>query len=710
MDTIICVVERITYRNKENSYTVIKAKVKGYRNIITAVGYINFVNVGSVLKLYGNWEFDKKYGRQLNVIKYEESIPDNISDIEKYLGNGLIKGIGATYAKKIVSKFKENTLKILDNEPDRLLEIKGLGKKRVEIIKNSWIEQKEVRSIMLFLQEHEVSTKHAYRIFQTYGNKSIEVLKENPYRLVDEIWGIGFKTADTIASKIGIDKESYIRCRSGVLYTLNELSNSGHCYANLEQLITKAVELLDIGEDKIAITVDYMRQIKEVIAEDKLLDTSYSRYYIPSIYFSEVGVSKLIKIIVSTPSLKKIKDYNIGSKISYDDIQKKSIQITINSKFTIITGGAGTGKTTTTIGIIEVFKNNNFNILLAAPTGRAAKRMSEATGLEAKTIHRLLEFKPPCGYQKNEKNKLSADVLIVDEASMIDIVLMYNLLKAVPPYMIVVLIGDKHQLPSIGCGNVFRDIIESETIPVIKLEKIYRQASNSDIIENAHKINKGLLLDLKNKKNSDFFYIESVNDNDIEKVVIDLFTRRLPKRYKINPIYDIQILCPMQKGVSGTQNINSILQETINRNSLFINKNGIKFCLNDKVMQIKNNYDKDIFNGDIGIISNINLEDFIVTVDFDNKLIEYNINELDELVLSYAITIHKSQGSEYPIVIMPISMSHFIMLQRNLIYTGITRAKKLLIVVGDKKAISCAINNNNVIKRNTWLKNRLKEA
>lgn len=708
MDTVNCTVERITYHNDENGYSVIKVKVKEYNDLVTAIGYIDSINIGSVLKLHGDWKVDKKYGRQLNIIKWEETLPATINGIEKYLGSGLIKGVGSVYAKKIVNMFKENTLEIIDNEPDKLIEVDGIGKKRVETIKKAWKEQKEIKNVMIFLQENGVSTKYALKIFKAYGNNSIEVVKKNPYQLADDIWGIGFKISDTIASKLGIEKESYIRCRSGILYTLSELSNEGHCYATMTQLVETAVKLLEIEESKIAITIDYMCQIKEIIAEDKdSTNNIYNRLYLPPLYFSEIGVSKLIKNILVTPSLKNIKTHKLNTKIEYDDIQRQSIQSAASSKFMVLTGGPGTGKTTTTLGIIDLFKNNGFDVILAAPTGRAAKRMSEAAGLEAKTIHRLLEFKPPQGYQINDKNQLKGDVLIIDETSMIDIVLMYNLLKAVPQHMIVILIGDINQLPSIGSGNVFHDIIESKIVEVVKLEKIYRQASDSDIIKTAHKINRGYSLDLKNKKNSDFFFIEHEDDSSIAPVIAELYSKRLPKHYKVNPLTDIQVLCPMQRGVSGTLNMNITLQNSLNKNTLSIKHGGIEFRLNDKVMQLKNNYNKEIFNGDMGLITKVNLDDLIITVDFDGKQVEYETNELDELSLAYAVTIHKSQGSEYSIVIMPVTMSHFIMLQRNLIYTGITRAKKLLVLVGDRKAISYAIKNNKVIERNTWLKERL---
>lgn len=707
METIIGTVERITYRNSESGYSILKIKANDYRNILSVIGYIGIVNIGSVLKLNGAWKTDKKFGKQFYINSYEEMLPTTLLGIEKYLSSGLIKGIGKKYAKMIVDKFGENTFTIINNNPNRLLEINGMGTKRVEVIKQSLKEQEGMRDIMLFLQDYGIGVSYATKIYRAYGEESIGIIKENPYRLIEDIKGIGFKTADTIALKLGIDKESYTRCRNGILYTLNELASEGHCYVTLEQILSKATVLLDISDDKLFITVDYMSKQNELYKEGCLNYNGYKRYYLRSLYYSETGVAELLKRIIKTKNTNKIKNYKLTSKISYDENQKQSIMIAVNSKVTVITGGPGTGKTTTILGIIEVFKNNKLNVLLAAPTGRAAKRLSEATGIEAKTIHRLLEYNPQTGYKINESNQLKGDILIVDESSMIDIVLMYNLLKAIRPEMTLILVGDKDQLPSVGAGTVFQDIINSGVVKVIKLEKIYRQASNSDIIKNAHKINKGILLDFKNKHNSDFFFIERTEDTEIIQTIKDLFINRLPKTYNLSPTKDIQILCPMQKGTVGTINLNMVLQEVVHDKTLYLKRGGTTYYLNDKVMQIKNNYNKEVFNGDIGYISNIDLDDLIITVNFDNRLIEYEVYELEELVLAYVVSIHKSQGSEYPVVIIPITQSHSIMLQRNLIYTGVTRAKNLLILIGDKEAIAYAIKNNSVVKRNTWLKERL---
>lgn len=469
MDSLQGSVVRITYHNDSNNFSIIKLKSSTYTDIITITGYIWPVNVGSILMLQGEWKTDTKYGRQFAVVDWKETLPATISGIEKHLSSGLIKGVGTHHAKKIVSYFKEDTLRIIEENPDRLLEIEGIGIKRIESFKKSWQEHKAIKDLMLFLQDKGINTSFAAKIYKAYGENSIEIIKENPYKLADDIYGIGFKTADDIAFKLGIDKERYIRCRSSLLYVLSVLANEGHCYAEREELIQRAVEVLEIEEPKLVMTLDDMRHIGDVIAEKER-----TLIYLPALYHSEIDVSKRGKEIIATPRNKEINSINFPPDTIYDEAQQQSIKTAATSKFMVLTGGAGTGKTTTTKGIIEMFQKNKFEILLASPTGRTAKRMTEITGIEAKTIHRLLEYKPLEGYQKNEENKLSGDVLIVDESSMIDIVLMYNLLKAVPNHMTIILVSDKDQLPSIGAGNVFKDIIESGIVPVVKLEKIYR--------------------------------------------------------------------------------------------------------------------------------------------------------------------------------------------------------------------------------------------
>jgi len=534
-------------------------------------------------------------------------------------------------------------------------------------------------------------------------------VKTNPYRLADDIWGIGFKTADKIALQMGFEKNSFARCRSGIVYVLNELSNEGHCYGKREQLLEEAEKILEIEKAQVGLTLDSMIENKEVILEEE------DAVYLLPFYHSEVGIMQRIKAILAVDTLYSGKDVadiiemiQKQSAISYDEVQKDAVKTAADSKFMVLTGGPGTGKTTVTLAIIKVFQILGTRVLLAAPTGRAAKRMSEATGLEAKTIHRLLEYKPAEGYKKNADYPLECDVLIIDETSMVDTILMYNLLKAVANETVVILIGDVDQLPSVGAGNVLNDIIDSGIVNVVQLTKIFRQALGSAIITNAHKINQGDFPDLKSKRNGDFFFIAEDEPAKVVKTITELCARRLPAFYKVDPINDIQVLCPMQRGETGAVNLNAVLQEALNSSHISIKYSGTVYRLGDKIMQIKNNYDKNVFNGDIGSIMTINNEDRTLVLKFDEHLVEYDATELDEVVLAYATTIHKSQGSEYQIVVAPFTLQHYVMLQRNLLYTCVTRAKKVFVLVGTKKAVSMAVRNNKTSKRNTRLAERLK--
>ncbi len=705
MEKLRCVVERITYQNTENGYSVIKCRAKGYSDLVTVVGSMPDVHVGSVLSLGGKWRIDSRYGRQFSMETFEETLPATVYGIEKYLGSGLVKGIGPKYAKKIVGLFKERTLEVIENEPDLLIKVPGIGSVRVDRIKRSWAEQKEIKNIMLFLQGHGVSTSHATKIYKTYGDESIQVVRENPYRLADDIWGIGFKTADTIASKMGFGHEKYVRLRSGIVYTLNKLSEDGHCYATREMLLSRGEELLGVDESLLSMTLDEMIRQKDVIRENGAI-------YLPPFYFAESGTAKRLARLSSNQPGVRVKLEGLEERINkttgmkYDTVQMDAIKMAVQSKILILTGGPGTGKTTTTLGIITAFREAGARLLLAAPTGRAAKRMSEATGMEARTIHRLLEAKPPEGYQRNEDNPLEGDVLILDECSMIDIMLMYNLLKAVPDNMSLIMVGDTDQLPSVGAGNVLRDMIGSGCFPVVRLKRIFRQAQSSRIIMNAHRINAGKMPDISNGRESDFFFMEEEDPEAAAETIVGLVKTKLPRYYRMEST-DIQVLAPMQKGAVGAANLNQALQEAVNPDSIGLKRGGYVYRLHDKVMQIRNNYDKEVYNGDIGVITAVDPEDRNIRAAFDGREVEYDISELDELVLAYATTIHKAQGSEYPIVVMPVMMTHYVMLQRNLIYTGITRAKKVLVIVGTKKALYYAVRNLTVTERNTMLAEKI---
>ena len=710
MEHLRCVVERITYQNADNGYTVLKCAVKNYSDLVTVVGTMPDTHVGSVLSLEGMWKMDAKYGRQFLVEKFEETLPATVYGIEKYLGSGLVKGVGPKFAKRIVEKFGKDTLDVIEETPDELLKVSGIGKVRVDRIKTSWQEQKEIKNIMLFLQSHEVSTSHATKIFKTYGSESIAIVKENPYRLADDIWGIGFKTADSIAQKMGIDKGKFVRLRSGIFYTLNKLAEAGHCYTTREQLTGRSKELLEVEEPELEITLDEMIRTNDVIrdeAEDR------EAIYLPPYYFSESGCAKRLLRLMSCGKKKSedteeiLEKVAASSEITYDEIQWQAVKTAVSSKVMVLTGGPGTGKTTTTLGIISAYKQAGCQIILAAPTGRAAKRMSEATGMEAKTIHRLLEYKPPEGYQKNEEHPLEGDVLILDECSMIDIMLMYNLLKALPQQMSLILVGDIDQLPSVGAGNVLRDIIDSGCVPVVRLTRIFRQAQGSRIIMNAHRINRGEGIDMRGGKDADFFFATKESNQEVVDTIVQYCKTNLPRYYHVDPLQDIQVLTPMQRGECGAVNLNQVLQEAMNPSKIFLRRGGTQYRLKDKVMQIRNDYDKEVFNGDIGTITKVDVEERELTVLFEEREVVYDVTELDELALAYAVTIHKSQGSEYPIVVMPFTMSHFVMLQRNLLYTGVTRAKKILVLVGEKKAVYYAIKNETTTGRNTCLARRL---
>ena len=621
---------------------------------------------------------------------------------------------------------------MIETDISRLQEVDGIGKKRIKMIRDSWERQKEIKNVMLFLQDHGVSTSFAAKIYRQYGNESLDKMKENPFQMADDIWGIGFKTADGIAQKLGFAKEAYVRLRSGIMYTLSNLADEGHVFAYQEQLIAKAAELLEAEESSIVMTLDQMIADKDLICETvdyKTDQAEMKAIYLPAFYYAEAGVAGKLKRLAQSPATDRLwhalmdarqktgnesLSIDVGKiqekvDMKYDEIQADAIRKAAVSKVMVLTGGPGTGKTTTTQGIIAAYRSFGLKILLAAPTGRAAKRMTEATGLEAKTIHRLLECKPPEGYQKNEDNPLDGDVLIIDECSMIDMILMNALLKAIPEGMRLILVGDIDQLPSVGAGNVLRDIIDSGVFPVVRLTRIFRQAQSSRIIMNAHAINEGKFPDISNGKNTDFFYIEKEDPEEAVQEIVRLVKNNLPRYYK-TPWNHIQVLTPMQKGIVGAANLNLALQEALNPQGDGLRRGGYLFRTGDKVMQIRNNYEKEIFNGDIGTVESVDLQERTLKVNFDQHIIEYEASELDELVHAYATTIHKAQGSEYPIVVMPVLMNHYVMLQRNLIYTGITRAKKVLVIVGTRKALSYAVRNVTVTKRNTFLKERLSQA
>lgn len=706
MTKLRCVVERITFQNAENGYSVMKVKVKGYDDLVTLVGNLLEVPAGAVLLCEGEWRVDKRYGQQFQCETWEEVMPATAYGIEKYLGSGLVKGIGPKFAKLIVGHFGTDTIEVIETDIERLYEVPGISKKRVEKIRESWEKQKDIKNVMLFLQGFGVSTAYAAKIYRQYGKESIDNVKENPYRLADDIWGIGFKTADGIARKMGYEMNDERRLRSGLIYTLNQLADEGHCYAEEEQLIATAKQLLEADEECIRTAMTHA-----IETEDLMLDGT--AIYLPPFYYAECGTANRLNTLVHTKEAGSIFTARFDlaklqreTGIEYDEVQVEAIRQAIASKVMVLTGGPGTGKTTTTKAIIAALQSAGMRILLAAPTGRAAKRMSEATGMEAKTIHRLLEYNPQDGYKRNDENPLEGDALIVDECSMIDIILMNNLTKALPTTMRLVLVGDIDQLPSVGAGNVLRDIIDSGVIPVVRLTRIFRQAQSSRIVMSAHAINRGCFPDISNGQHTDFFFMKQEEPEKVAETIVSLVRDRLPKAYR-QPNANIQVLTPMQRGVVGAANLNVALQQALNHNTAALVRGGYTFKEGDRLMQLRNNYDKDVYNGDLGYVRSVDMEERTLTVDFDGQMVEYEASELDELTLAYATTIHKSQGSEYPIVVMPVLMTHYVMLQRNLIYTGITRAKKICVLVGQTKALAYAIHNMKVLKRNTRLKERL---
>ncbi len=718
MPTICGLIERITYHNEENDFVVAKLQEKGKRELTTIVGNLSGINPGESLKLTGRWVHNKKFGQQFQVENYDVTVPATVHGIKKYLGSGLIKGIGPVMAERIVKQFGLDTLDIIEKAPERLSEVEGIGPKRIAMITKAWEDQKEIKEIMIFLQGHGVSAAYSAKIYKQYRKRSIELVKENPYRLAHDIYGIGFITADKIAQNIGIDFNSIIRVKAGFIYVLNQLTEEGHVYYPEKDLTRKVKEILKVDEEIITKAMVELSVEKEIFIEDITEGEEHKAVYLAPFYLAETGIAQRLRGLREAPSIirpinpeKAIEWVQRRLSIELAEKQKEAVVLAASSKGLIITGGPGTGKTTIITAILRIFQQLNLRILLGAPTGRAAKRMSEATGREAKTIHRLIEYSPQKGgFKKDQDNPLEADVLIIDEASMIDTLLMYHLLKAIPLHAHFILVGDVDQLPSVGPGNVLRDIIDSGIFTVVKLTEIFRQAQESMIIVNAHRVNQGefpIFKEPEKKEPSDFYFIEEEDPEKILNQVIALCAERIPGRFGFHPIRDIQVLTPMHKGVIGAINLNIELQRTLNSNQQGITHGSRTFKLGDKVMQITNNYDKEVFNGDIGWVSRIDQEDRELTIDFEGRPIPYDFSDLDEVILAYAISVHKSQGSEYPVVVLPVTTQHYMLLQRNLIYTGMTRAKKLAVLIGTKKALAIAIRNNKPQLRFTHLSRRL---
>jgi exodeoxyribonuclease V alpha subunit len=715
-------IERITFINDENGFTIARVKASGRKELVTVVGHIVNPIPGEVLAMKGEWGRHPKFGEQFKISYCESAVPATVHGIEKYLGSGLIKGIGPVMAKRIVRKFKEATLDIIEKQSDRLAEIEGIGPKRIAMINKAWAEQKEIRAIMIFLQDHGVGAGYAARIYKHYGNDAIAVVRENPYRLATEVFGIGFLSADRIAEKLGFARDSELRAQAGILYVLHELTDEGHVYYPYEPLLSKCQEILSIDREIVARAVATISLDKRIVFEDLQRAPDDCRenpkaVYLAGYHAAETQLAANLKALIQTPrSTRKIDAEKaipwIQEKLEIRLAAKQveAIQALAEHKVLVITGGPGTGKTTIINAMLRLFTGIRTKILLAAPTGRAAKRMTEATGHEAKTIHRLLEFSfQKGGFQKNADAPLDCDLLIVDEASMIDTLLMHHLLKAVPARATFVLVGDVNQLPSVGAGNVLKDIIDSGAVPVVELNEIFRQARESSIIVNAHLINQGQMPNLVNTPGTldDFYFIAQEDPQKVLEMIVTLVKERIPKRFGFDPLDEIQVLTPMHRGIVGGTNLNVELQKALNPGEEGISRMGRLYRIGDKVMQIANNYDKEVYNGDIGRITAIDTEGQEVLVTIDGREIPYDFSELDELVHAFAVSIHKSQGSEYPAVVIPILTQHYILLQRNLLYTGVTRGKKLVCIVGTQKALAIAIKNNKTEKRYTLLSARL---
>jgi exodeoxyribonuclease V alpha subunit len=714
LDRLAGLVERVTFHNEQNGFCVLRLKVKGERELITLIGHAPVVSPGEYASASGNWVTDREHGRQFRAVFVKIYPPTTLTGIERYLGSGMVKGIGPVYAGKLVKAFGAAVFDVIEQSPERLREIPGIGEVRARKITSGWADQKVIRSIMVFLHAHGVSTSRAVRIFKTYGQGAIEIVTENPYRLAQDIRGIGFLSADTIAQKIGIAKDSPLRAQAGISYALTEASGQGHCGLPYAELVPLAVKLLDIPESIIETAI-----AQEITDEVLLPDTVEGKpcVFLAPLYYAEESIAAQIQRLeaggTTLPAFdagKAIPWVEQKLSIQLADSQKEAIRLALSSKLLVITGGPGVGKTTLVNSILTIMTVKGVQPLLCAPTGRAAKRLSESTGLEAKTIHRLLEINPINGqFKRNADNPLECDLLVADECSMIDVPLANQLLKAVATRTAVILVGDVDQLPSVGPGQFLTDLIDSGAVPVIRLTEVFRQAATSRIVRSAHQINRGVFPSLPEKgEASDFYLVAAEEPEVIAQTVVDLVQTRLPRKFAVDSIRDIQVLCPMNRGITGARGINQALQAVLNPpGEHSVDKFGNRFSVGDKVMQIENNYDRDVFNGDIGFVTGVDQDEEELAVAFDGRVVIYPFGELDELVLCYATTIHKSQGSEYPVVVIPISTQHYMMLKRNLIYTGITRGKRLVVLVGQKRALAMAVKGQQVERRWSKLKERL---
>ena len=713
LSTLEGTLERFVYSNEESAWSVVRLSVAGRPGTITAVGNLLGVQPGENLRLRGRWVQDRRYGEQFRVESYVTVKPATLTGIEKYLASGLVEGIGPVMAARLVKHFGLETLDVIEGEEDRLTEVEGIGPVRSEAIRKAWAEQREIKDVMIFLQSHGVSTTYAIKIYKTYGSRAIAAVREDPYRLAEEIHGIGFKSADRIAARLGIAPDSPRRAAAGVLYSLREQSDEGHVYTPRVRLVEKAEEILGIDRLVIQQAIGELAGAERLVLEDL---TSGEAVFLTSLHAAEVDAAdRLAGLLAAGPPRVRV---DVERAIAWvEDTQgltlsrgqREAIRRAVGSRVLVITGGPGTGKTTLLNGIIAILRKKGLRIMLCAPTGRAAKRMEEATGRKAKTIHRLLEYSPRSGdFVRDEENPLPADLVVADEVSMVDVPLLHHLLRAVPVGCQLILVGDVDQLPSVGPGSVLRDIIRSRAVDVVRLTEVFRQASESLIVVNAHRINRGEMPIFKEKRGrGDFFFIERTTPEEALDLIKHLVAERIPGRFGLDPVDEVQVISPMHKGTLGAANLNSELQALLNPGGETLVRGGRSFRRGDKVMQVRNNYDLDVFNGDIGRIEVIDESQRALSIRYDGRLVTYDFAELDELVLAYACSIHKAQGSEYPAVVIPIHTQHYVMLQRNLLYTGVTRGRRLVIVVGSRKAMGIAVRNNKIEARHTRLAERL---
>jgi exodeoxyribonuclease V alpha subunit len=713
-------VERVTFHNSDNGFCVLRAKARGHRDLVTVVGHAAIISAGEWITASGEWVNDHTHGQQFKARFMRTSAPTSIDGIEKYLGSGMIRGIGPVYAKKMVNAFGEKVFDIIEAAPERLREVTGIGLMRAKRITDAWAEQKIIREIMVFLHTNGVGTARAVRIYKTYGVDAVQVMTENSYRLARDIRGIGFKTADAIAMKLGVEKTAMIRVRAGISYALTEAMDDGHCGLPTEELVLLAVELLEIPKELVqtalALELAEGTVIVATVGETAcvLLGGLYRAEQVIAERILRLANGKLPWRDIDAEKALPWVEQKTG--LSLAESQVAAIRVALISKVLVITGGPGVGKTTIVNAILRILDAKGVNLLLCAPTGRAAKRMTEATGFEAKTIHRLLEVDPKAGgFKRNSDNPLDCDLLIVDETSMVDVILMQALMKAAPDNAALLIVGDIDQLPSVGPGQVLADVIASGAVPVVRLTEVFRQAAQSRIITSAHRINQGSIPDLsKPEGDSDFYFVQADDPETAVPRIIELVKTRIPQRFGLDPIRDIQVLCPMNRGGVGARSLNIELQAALNpAGEHKVERFGWTFAPGDKVMQIENDYDKEVYNGDVGYVDDVDPDAGELTASFDGRAVTYGFGELDTLVPAYAATIHKSQGSEYPAVVIPVLTQHYAMLQRNLLYTGVTRGKRLVVLVGQKKAVAIAVRNVSGRRRwsklNEWLAVRVGE-